>query len=315
MIDLVPASIRLPANLQRMLEAASTSFLHPVPGNRVDFSRPAGEAALVPADSVSWRIFKNPLSLFIGGVTAVLLELADPAVRTGVWEQSTFRSDPLGRLRRTGLAAMVTVYGPRSMSQPMIAGIVRMHSRVNGTTPDGRAFAANDPMLLTWVHATATFGFVEAYCRYVEPLERSAIDAVYREGAPTLALYGAADAPLSQAAAGALFESQRGRLEASPVVFKFLHIMAQTPAFPPSLLWLQPLMVRAAVDLLPEWVRARLGLTEQHALRRRERWLVKLAGTLADRIVLKEGPAAQSCIRLGLPAAYLYTGRARPKPA
>jgi hypothetical protein len=33
--------------------------------------RPAGEAALVSPDSVSPRVFKNPLSLFIGGVTAV----------------------------------------------------------------------------------------------------------------------------------------------------------------------------------------------------------------------------------------------------
>ena len=306
----MPAAIRLPLTLQRRLEAASTSFLHPIPANRVDFSQPAGEAALVPPDSVSWRIFKNPLSLFIGGVAAVLLELADPAVRTGVWEQSTFRSDPLRRLRRTGLAAMVTIYGPRSISQPMIAGIVRMHSRVNGTTPDGQPFAANDPVLLTWVHATATFGFVEAYSRYVEPLGRSAVDSVYREGAPTLALYGAAEAPLSQAAASALFESRRGRLEPSPILFKFLQIMAQTPAFPPALSWLQALLLRAAVDLLPDWVRLRLGLTEQHALRRRERWMVNLAGALADRIVLKEGPAAQSCIRLGLPATYLYTGGA-----
>ena len=309
-MDLMPATIRLPFHLQRRLEAASSSFLHPL-GDRVDFSSPRGEAALAPPHSVSWRIFKNPISLFVGGIAAVLLELADPAVRTGVWEQSTFRSDPLGRLRRTGLAAMVTVYGPRSVSLPMIARVVRMHSRVNGTTPDGRSFAASDPGLLTWVHATATFGFVEAYCRYVEPLHRSDRDSVYREGAPTLDLYGAAGAPTSQAAAGALFDAQRGRLEASPVVFKFLQIMAETPAVPPAFFWLQPLLVRAAVELLPDWVRERLGLSGRHALRRRERWIVQLAGALADRIVLKEGPAAQSCLRMGLPVTYLYTGVAR----
>jgi hypothetical protein len=42
-----------------------------------DFLRPAGEAALVSPDSVSWRVFKNPLSLFIGGVAAVIMELAE----------------------------------------------------------------------------------------------------------------------------------------------------------------------------------------------------------------------------------------------
>jgi uncharacterized protein (DUF2236 family) len=45
-------------------------------------------AALVPADSISWRVFKNPLSLVIGGVAAVIMELAEPRVRTGVWEHT-----------------------------------------------------------------------------------------------------------------------------------------------------------------------------------------------------------------------------------
>ena len=40
---------------------------------------------------MSWRVFKNPLSLFIGGITAVIMELAEPRVRTGVWEHTTFR--------------------------------------------------------------------------------------------------------------------------------------------------------------------------------------------------------------------------------
>jgi uncharacterized protein (DUF2236 family) len=53
---------------------------------------PAGEPALAAPDSVSWRVFKNPVSLFVGGVTAVILELAEPRVRTGVWEHSSFRA-------------------------------------------------------------------------------------------------------------------------------------------------------------------------------------------------------------------------------
>ena len=50
----------------------------------VDFRQPAGEGALAASDSVSWQVFKNPVSLFIGGVTTVLLELAEPRVRSGV---------------------------------------------------------------------------------------------------------------------------------------------------------------------------------------------------------------------------------------
>src|SRR5580698_7217942 len=105
--------IRLPQLLESRLEALSAALLQPDEGRRIDFTQPAGEAALAAADSVSWRIFKNPIALLIGGIAAVILELAEPAVRTGVWEHSSFRKDPMGRLRRTGSAAMVTVYSAR----------------------------------------------------------------------------------------------------------------------------------------------------------------------------------------------------------
>ena len=49
----------------------------------------------MPADSVAWRVFRNPVALFVGGVTAVILELAEPRVRSGVWDHTTFRTDPL----------------------------------------------------------------------------------------------------------------------------------------------------------------------------------------------------------------------------
>jgi hypothetical protein len=53
-------------------------------------------------------------------------------------------------------------------------------------------------------------------------------------------------------------------------------------------------------------MRDRLGLTECYGLRPHERWIVRLAGRLSDRIVLAESPAAQACLRLGLPATHLY---------
>jgi len=292
--------------LQRRLDAAAGALLKPQDGQTIDFTRPPGEAALFAPDSLSWRIFKNPVALLIGGIAAVILELAEPAVRTGVWEHSSFRKDPMGRLQRTGLAAMVTVYGARSVAESMIARVVRMHAKVAGETPAGVPYSACDANLLTWVQATAAFGFAEAYSRYVDPLSDVEFDAAYREGAPVSTLYGALGAPRSIAQRRALFDSMRGRLEPSPVIFQFLEIMRETPAFPPPLHWMQRLLVRAAVDLIPDWMRDCLGLTEEYGLRPRERWIVRLAGSLSDRIVLAESPAAQACLRLGLPVTHLY---------
>jgi uncharacterized protein (DUF2236 family) len=298
--------IRLPWSLQRRLDAAACALLNPQNGRAIDFTRPLGEAAFFPPDSLSWRIFKNPIALLIGGIAAVILELAEPAVRTGVWEHSSFRRDPMGRLQRTGLAAMVTVYGARSIAEPMIAAVVRMHAKVAGRTPAGVPYSAGDAQLLAWVQATAAFGFAEAYSRYVDPLSEEEFDGLYREGAPVYQLYGALDSPRSDAERRALFDSMLGRLEPSAVIFQFLEIMRETPAFPRPLLWMRRMLVRAAVEIIPERIRECLGLTEYYGLRPREGWMVKLAGGMADRIVLAESPAAQSCLRLGLPVTHLY---------
>jgi uncharacterized protein (DUF2236 family) len=179
----LPSPLPLPPPVQRRIAAAARELLQPKGDPSVDFTQPHGEEALVAPDSVSWRIFKNPVALFIGGVAAVILELAEPSVRTGVWEHSSFRTDPVRRLQRTGLAAMVTVYGARSTAKAMIAGVVRMHDRVTGETPAGEAYRANDVGLLTWVQATASFGFAEAYNRYIRPLGHKELDRLYEEGA------------------------------------------------------------------------------------------------------------------------------------
>jgi uncharacterized protein (DUF2236 family) len=298
--------LHLPPPLQRRIDAAAREMLRPPGGPTFDFARPAGEEALVAPDSVSWRIYKNPVSVFVGGVAAVILELAEPRVRSGVWDHSTFRTEPVRRMRRTGMAAMITVYGPRSTAEAMIAGVVRMHGKVSGATPKGQSYAANDPDLLTWVQATASFGFVQAYSRYVRTLSGEEIDRAYREPAPASRLYGVPFAPASQAERQTLFDTMRDRLEPSSIVFDFLRIMRDAPAFPAAVRPIQRTLVRAAVEMTPLWVRERLGLTAAYGLRPFEAPMVRAAGALSDRVVLHDSPAIQSCLRLGLPADYLY---------
>ena len=70
----------------------------PRPLPKIDFLQPAGAAALYAPDSLAWQIYKNPVSLFIGGITAVLLELGEERVRSGVWNHSIFPTDPLTRM-------------------------------------------------------------------------------------------------------------------------------------------------------------------------------------------------------------------------
>jgi len=265
----------------------------------VDFSQPPGEPALTPPDSVTWRVFDNHVALFAGGVTAVILELAEPRVRSGVWDHTSFRSDPLGRMERTGLAAMVTVYAARSRAEKMIAGVRRMHERVRGTTKDGVPYHANDPELLDWVQATASFGFLEAYRAYVRALTDVERDSFYADGVEAARHYGAIGAPASRTQLEALFVAMMPRLERSEVVFEFLEIMRRTTILPGPLRPLQWMLVRAGVELVPAPVREILGLDARFGLRPFERGLVRSLGRLADRVHLPSSPASQARRRLG----------------
>lgn len=297
-------AILLPGPLQRQIDELAQSFLQPQ--LTIDFLTPEGEPALIPPDSISWRMFKNPVAVFIGGVTAVLLEFAEPRVRDGVWQHSSFRTDPLTRLQRTGLAAMITVYGPRSKAEAMIAGVVRRHERVTGWTSEGEPYRANDPVLLDWVQATAGFGFTEAYHAYVRCLTAGEREALFAEALPSARLYGATGAPTSQDELDALFEVTRPRLIASTIIFEFLEIMERVPILPMPARSVQRVLLRAAVEILPVWLRERLGLGPRWTLRSAERVLVRALAAASERLILRSCPAIQSCHRLGLPDTYLY---------
>lgn len=293
-------------SVEQRLDRAAVAYLQDSALSRIDFAQPPGEPSLSAPDSVSWRIFKNPVSLFIGGVAAVLLEFAEPRVRSGVWEHSNFRINPVARMKRTGLAAMVTVYGPRSVAERMIENVNRMHARVAGVTPSGDPYTASDPVLLTWVQATAAFGFLEAYAEYVAPISDEDRDRYYADGRASAALYGAHGAPASLAEQRMLFSDMLPALEPSDIIFEFREIMRRATAFPPPAHYIQRPFVRAAVDLLPADIRDVLGLGKRFGLRPFEKQVIRRMAQRADRLALISSPPARACVRLGLPADYLY---------
>lgn len=272
-------------------------LMRPPAGMAFDFSQPRGEPALAPRDGVAWRVFANPVSLFIGGVAAVLLELAEPSVRSGVWDHSSFKKDPGMRLRRTGFAAMMTVYGPRTATEELIARVVRIHGKVEGSTPDGVAYHANDPRLLDWVQATATFGFSEAYHAYVEPLSAQEKDRAFAEAGPSARLYGATGAPDSWAAWQTLLAATAPGLEGSAILADFMQIMREAAILPAPMRWLQRLLVRAAVEICPEPVRS-LPQLRGRGLRLGEATLVKTLARVSGKLPLGDTPPVQAARRL-----------------
>ena len=163
-------------------------------------------------------------------------------------------------MRRTGEATLITTYGPTQAAEARVAMVTRMHARVGGVTPQGEAYTALDPDLMTWVHVTASWGFLNAYHRHVAPLSRADQDRYYAEGARLGQAFGAAEVPTCVAEAEAWFDRMRPRLVPHPIIDEFLGIVATTSPIGLAGRALQPLVVQAAIALLPADLRASLKL-------------------------------------------------------
>lgn len=282
-------------------------------GSIIDFSAPVGEAALLAPDSVQWRVYKNPVALGIGGIAAVLLEFADPRIRSGVWDHSTYKADPIGRSRRTGLVAMLACYGPASVAKDVIGKINRMHGQVKGETPADEKYRALDPELLDWVAATASYGFLMAYDRFVHPLSEADKNRFMRDGDVIGREFGARHAPGSVDAFMDMMAKLEPRFEPHPILFEFLDIIQSGRAAPGIPRFLHRAIARASVSLLPDHIRRKLDLGSRYDLTRLDRLALRLAGRLADRRPDRNSPPCQASVRLGLPYDFLYRPPGRQK--
>jgi uncharacterized protein (DUF2236 family) len=210
-------------------------------------------------------------------------------------------------MRRTGLATRVSVYAPAPVAEKLIAAVVRMHGRVEGRTPRGTAYRANDTELLNWVQCTATYGFMEAYATFCRPLSDEQRDQHYLESQASARLFLATGAPRSLREQREQFEAMRPHLEPHPIVFEFLDIVKRAPALPWPLRALQSTMIRAGIAVLPQWVIERLELGgTQWQLREPERRLLQRLGAFFERVPIPYSAPTLSCRRMGLPASYLY---------
>lgn len=282
-------------------------------GTAIDFAAPHGEPALLAPDSVQWRVYKNPIALGIGGIAAVLLEFAEPRIRSGVWDHSTYKIDPIGRSRRTGLVAMLACYGPASMAKAVIGSVNCLHGKVKGETPDGEKYRALDPVLLDWVAATASYGFLMAYDCFVHPLSEADKNRFMRDGDAIGREFGARHSPPTIDAFMAMMADLEPRFEPHPILFEFLDIIQSGRAAPNVPRFLHRAIARASVSLLPEHIRQRLDLGAHFDLTRFDRMMLRLAGRLADRQIDRKSPWCQSSVRLGLPHDFLFKNPAQQK--
>src|SRR5207302_9917777 len=129
------------------------------PAARTHAQRLVSRDGYFPPESVIRRIGNSPLTPFLGGGPAVLLQMAHPLVAAGVVEHSDFRRDLWRRLVRTLRALYLIVYGTRAEAEQAAMVVRAVHARVRGVTleplgrfPAGTTYSATTPELLLWVH-------------------------------------------------------------------------------------------------------------------------------------------------------------------
>ncbi|MDQ1500719.1 MAG: hypothetical protein QOI86_4059, partial [Actinomycetota bacterium] len=167
--------------------------------------RDAGDQGWFGPDSVTWRVHADT-SMLVAGMTAFALQTLHPRAMAGVWDHSAFGGDFFGRTRRTGEFVQGVVYDPSAAAERRCAGLRRIHDRVVGHTPDGRAYSAGDPDLLEWVHVTEYLAIASANRRFAaHPMSRAELDTYVAEVARVGAAVGVVDPPRTWAELDAAF--------------------------------------------------------------------------------------------------------------
>lgn len=229
-------------------------------------------------------------SMFIGGLSALLLQSLHPLAMAGVDQHSGFRGDPWGRLSRTSHFLAVTTYGSVDDAQRQIDVVRSVHQRVTGTAPDGRPYAASDPHLLSWVHLAEVHSFLRAHQRYgTTPLGPAECDEYVAQSGRIATALGADDVPGSVGQARALLDEFRPELATTAAARSAARYLLANPPLPLAVRPAYLPIAGAAVALLPRWARWPLRLP----------WLPVTEATVAR----AAGEAVTRTIRWALPAA------------
>jgi uncharacterized protein (DUF2236 family) len=155
-----------------------------------------GDPGLTGPGSVTWRVCRERV-VPLGGLSALLLQLAHPLVAAGVAEHSSFRADPTKRLMLTLEMLLVTTFGDARQVGEMTRRIAGIHRVVHGTLPEevgewrrDTEYSAASPELCLWVYATIIETMLNSYSTFVRPLGMNERAKLYRESENWGELFG-----------------------------------------------------------------------------------------------------------------------------
>jgi uncharacterized protein (DUF2236 family) len=137
--------------------------------------------------SAMWRVNREAV-LLGAGPAALLLQIAHPHVAEGVAQHSDFEADPWLRLRRTLRTTLAIIFGDGPTAERAVRRLNGVHAVIRGEAADpearvvaGATYRALDPALLLWVQVTLVWTSVQAYERWVGPLDTADREELWAE--------------------------------------------------------------------------------------------------------------------------------------
>jgi len=226
---------------------------------------PADDGFFGPG-SVTWRVHAD-LSAPVSGLRSLLLQALHPLAMAGVDQHSQWRDDPGARFASTAAYVLTTTYGDRAAARAAAARVRKIHDYVTGTDAvTGKAYAANDPALLIWVHAAMVDSGLAAAAAYGTALTPAEQDQYVAEmtvaaelvGVPAVS-FAEGGAPASAAELDAYLDAVRPSLTTSKSTEDTAAYLLNPLDIEPELTDAFQVLAAAAVASLPGWARAMYG--------------------------------------------------------
>jgi uncharacterized protein (DUF2236 family) len=207
-----------------------------------------GDEGIFGPDSVARRLHASP-AMLTAGLRALLLQVWHPLVADAVATHSEVARNPWRRYQATvGFVTDVT-YGDTLIARTAIDRVRAVHHTVRGTTALGTGYAANDPHLLAYVHASLVDSALTAARVYGPHLSAAERDGYVAEMALVAEMLGIPEPPRDVDAARATLLA-----DPAPGSTRAGRDLAWLLLLPPLPVWLRPaygVLFASAVDLLP----------------------------------------------------------------
>ncbi len=254
----------------------------------------AGDPGLCGPNSVSWRVIGD-VSVFVGGVRALLIQAAHPEVVAGVDDHSRYREDPLGRLSRTSFYVTSATYGAMAEVEDAISKVKTAHKGVSGSSARGRAYSASTPEFAAWVHNTLTDSFLEAYQTFRGRLSEAEADQFVTEQTAVGERLGASPMPKTARELRSWITCH-SELEACSGMYAALQFL-QNPPIPLAQKVGYQVLMNGAITTIPQSVKQVLELEAPAGSR-----AACAAMVLALRRIMQHSPSWQAALeRCGEP--------------